>query len=440
MSTAITASMPFLNGDTLNFELHAKFTNGLTKTAVLNIEFTELHPWSKIASTEAVDFFLLSSIVYGSDRFIPRRANSVDGWSREILLEIPVYNKTKWTKSKQAVEDLLSFLTGDYWTISFTKNTFTIPDSPLSPELIRSYEQVNLFSGGLDSLIGAIDTLEDFTKPSIFVSHYDPFMKGPLKDQTDLSNNLSEKYPSKFIHLPSIKIFLSDSKPFNETTSRSRSILFIGLALLIADANKINIIVPENGSVSVNFPLSSSRRSACSTRTTHPTFIGLLESIFTELGITTTITNHYKFQTKGEMVNGCRNKRLLSALIELSNSCGKRGHRAHWTNKGSHCGICLPCMYRQASLLKVSDGTKYGNSISEFESFRKKKEQDTGALLEFLKTTLSDQAIKIELIANGLKDLANLYKYIALVKETRAELSNWVKKNGNTFARTKAGL
>lgn len=59
-----------------------------------------------------------------------------------------------------------------------------------------------------------------------------------------------------------------------ESTFRSRSLLFFAAGIYVA--NKISpqcqLIVPENGTISINIPLDSGRRSSCSTRTTHPTF------------------------------------------------------------------------------------------------------------------------------------------------------------------------
>ena len=63
-----------------------------------------------------------------------------------------------------------------------------------------------------------------------------------------------------------------------ETTLRSRSFLFISMAVLVADSisQEMPVFIPENGTISLNFPLTPSRRSSCSTRTTHPHFLSLM--------------------------------------------------------------------------------------------------------------------------------------------------------------------
>jgi hypothetical protein len=211
------------------------------------------------------------------------------------------------------------------------------------------------------------------------------------------------------------------------------------LALIFSEAKKINILVPENGTVSVNFPLSPSRRSACSTRTTHPRFVNSISDLWSDLQIDSRIENPYRFKTKGEMVKKCKNQNLLQSVFHLSNSCGKRGHRAHWDDAGTHCGICMPCLYRRASVTTFKDNTDYGNDMNDLE-LETKKGQDVAALLEFLKFPISKNDIKFELIANGLNEVDHLYDYINLIKRTRSELKDWINSEGDNDIQEKAGL
>jgi len=418
-----------------------KLSLSATKVSTVVIDFKKLLPHANSVSKETLDFFILSAAVYGIDRFIKRKIYSVDGWSREIDVQFPVENVNKWQPTTNSLNSLLSFLTGDYWNISFYQSTFIIPPQ-LAIKHDKQFTQVSLFSGGLDSLIGAIDFLKaNPTYKGLFVSHYDHQMGGPRGDQLGLTKVLVANFPN-FTYFPSINVSLEKSTILKETTFRSRSILFIGIATLLAESNRINrIIVPENGSVSLNFPLSTSRRSACSTRTTHPTVLNHIRYIWDILGIKITIANPYELQTKGEMVNNCRDHVLLQKLLKISNSCGKRGHRAHWNIKdATHCGVCMPCVYRRAALTDFKDTTTYGNDINSFSSFLSKKSQDVGACLEYLKIPLTNQEIKNELIVNGVKDLALLPNYTQVVDRTRKELKNWFKKFGNQNIKNKGGI
>lgn len=100
----------------------------------------------------------------------------------------------------------------------------------------------------------------------------------------------------------------------------------------------------------------------------------------------------------------------------------------------------MPCIYRQASLLNQKDFTSYGSHINSLIPFKKKKTQDVGVCLDFLNKSLSKDDIKIELIVNGIKNLSKLDNYVDVICRTRAELLNWVGKNGNTIIKSKAGL
>lgn len=435
----IKADSPVSNS---NGHVTVNLTTDTNSSANITIDFAKLLPFASKVSSETFDFFVISACAYGIDRFIERRINSVDGWSRELSVKFPVANIQKWKTVKSEIESLLSFLTGDYWNVDFHKSNFAYSNQPLDPQFSVAFSQVNLFSGGLDSLIGAIDFLQlNPKKRLLLVSHHDSDMHGPKTDQNNLIPNMETEYSGQFAYIPSVRVSLDNSTLKKETTSRSRSILFIGIALLAAGAKNIPIIVPENGTVSLNYPLSPSRRSACSTRTTHPTFISLLSQLWSKIGIQPKISNPYEFSTKGEMVKQCQNKKFLQKIVKTSNSCGKRGHRAHWIRPGAtHCGVCMPCVYRRASLISVKDTTDYGTEINSLPPFKTKKGQDVAACLEYLRTPVTPLAIKNELIINGVRDLTKINNYIDVVKRTREELKKWIKRDGNSDVKKKAGI
>ncbi|WP_128331126.1 Qat anti-phage system QueC-like protein QatC [Apibacter sp. HY039] len=415
--------------------------------STLNIDFETLLPFSHLVSKDILDFFTISASVYGVDRFVARKQNSVDGWSRELKVNFPVHNPTKWNTCKVEINRLLSFLTGDYWDVDFRKETIILPEVALEKKYSVPFAQVNLLSGGLDSLIGALDFLKQNPRHKIlFVSHYDPQMHGPKGDQKELISEIEKIYPTQFEYVPSLRVSLEHTNVNRETTFRSRSLLFIGIALMTAQAtNTQNIIVPENGTVSLNFPLSTSRRSSCSTRTTHPFVLDNVLSIWKILSIPTDIQNPYEFQTKKEMVTNCTDQPNLTKLIAMSNSCGKRGHRAHWEagkKTATHCGICMPCVYRQVSLQETTDETSYGNSINNLFPLKEKykKAQDIVALLDFLTTPITKEEIKQELIVNGVKNLSKLNQFVEVVWRTRKELEQWINKVGSSTVKLKAGI
>ncbi len=443
----IKVETPIYDHSTKSVTIKLKSEN--ETTAIIKIGFQPLIPFANKVSSEVVDFFIISACAYGIDRFVERKSHSVDGWSRELTVELPVTDVDKWLGVEGELEALFSFLTGDYWHVCFYKTKFEYPQQKLPKELEDSFSQVNLFSGGLDSLIGAINFLE--AKPDeklLLTSHYDQELSART-EQIKLLEKLEMKYKGQFVHIDSIDVTLLESTEEKESTFRSRSILFIGIALLVAQTKSTPLIVPENGSVSLNYPLSSSRRSACSTRTTHPTFISILRKLWNKLGITTNISNPYELFTKGEMVVNCENIDFLKEIVQISNSCGKRGHRVNWENKtATHCGICMPCTYRRAALLSINDTTTYGNSINKKFSGKKKltpflltkQGQDISACFNFLKRSLTKEETKEELLVAGITDLIKIDDYVDVVLRTRAELKEYVYKHGNDIIKKKSGL
>lgn len=436
-------------------EIITKIENTSKKsTAVIRISFDEIFEFSGISSKTAFDFFFISCFVYGIDRFIKRDEFSTDGWSRELNVSFPVYDVNKWTNVKNELEKTLSFLTGDYWTIDFNKNNLDIKAIPISDEYSKNkFHQVNLFSGGLDSLIGAIDFLaepKNIDKKILLVSHFDSQMKGPSKEQEELYESFPNEYKARAKRVSLVNVSLQEtSLNDREKTFRSRSLLFLGIAALVADYQKLPIIVPENGSVSLNYPLNPSRRGACSTRTTHPTFISLVQKLLTKLNLHNAISNPYEFNTKGEMVKDCLNLSLLKKIVELSNSCGKKGHTVNRTNpKSTHCGVCMPCTYRKAALIGLIDKTTYGDDLNKKYSgkkltpfFKSQQGQDLNACFDFIERKIDKEQIRQELIVTGINDFSKIDNYVNLVARTKQELKVLIDKTcTNKSYRKKAGL
>ena len=404
--------------------------------AILNTgAIVQLHPIAYFADKvpeETFGMLFLSAIVYAIDRSVKRDKYSIDGWSREFDADILIPQSAIFQQNKEKIDSLLSFLTGDYWKCNFVEVATIRYPKYKACSYFEGITQVNLFSGGLDSLIGAIDYMAINPSGRLFLSsHYDSDMNGPNSDQEKLKAHFAHEYPNNYIQLPAI---LVKPRLSVETSCRSRSFMFISLALIVAVYSNCNIIIPENGSVSLNFPLSASRRASCSTRTTHPVFIRSFQELLRLFGFSTRLINPYEKQTKGEMVANCANKNFLLRIVADSNSCGKRGmHQFFYDNHyATHCGHCMPCMYRKASLIGENDKTTYGNKFSTL-FFKKgdKVAEDFYSMLDFLKKDYTRNQIIRELNIAGMSSFSDIDDYIDLVFRTRTELSNMLKADKN---------
>lgn len=409
---------------------------------VINTAATiQLHPIAYFVGKSpatAFNLLYLSAIVYAIDRAVKRHDYSIDGWSREFDVDICIPGHEAFRSHEEQINRMLSFLTGDYWACHFIESaTVTVPHYSGHTNYFDNISQVNLFSGGMDSLIGAIDYMASKHTGKVFLaSHYDSIMTGPLSDQKKLIKAFKRKYPNDFCTFFDNTAVMIDPKVSLELSCRSRSLMFISIALVVASFAKCDVVVPENGSVSLNYPLSASRRASCSTRTTHPVFLKQLGVLISDLGFLSTIRNPYEKMTKREMVQNCDDKAFLLQIVANSNSCGKRSqHQYMYDNpSATHCGHCMPCMYRKAALLGEEDPTTYGNRFITLFKKRDNRYQvsyDFFAMLEFLKRDLSEDEIRRELRIAGMASFDDLDDYVDLVIRTRAELSEMVRADNN---------
>ena len=295
------------------------------------------------------DFVTIALSVAASDLSCERE-KSEDGWTRQIELKVYLCNPELWRTQYELLEKAFRFLTGDIWKFEFVNNGVQAPNSIIPLEI--DADCVSLLSGGMDSLIGAIDLITDGLKPC-FVSQE---AKGDVEKQIAFSNQLAP-FQQHFRWKNPISL-----NGRNESSTRGRSIIFLGYALLAANTlskwrtSTVDIYVPENGFISLNIALNSGRLGSLSTKTTHPVFLGLIQDIWNNLGINANIVTPYQFKTKGEMLQECKNQDLVQSLVCSTTSCGK-----YLTHGRTHCGRCVPCMVRRAAFLKagMEDSTIY---------------------------------------------------------------------------------
>ena len=303
-----------------------------------------------------VDVLVLAALVHAADTRISRKSESQDGWTREIRLVVPVSDPDRWAEAESTFVRLLNFLTGDRWTLVFCARphrfaalTSTHPSQLPTPP----FEELVLFSGGLDSLIGAIDTLESGRNP-LLISHAGEGATSAA--QSTIFEALKAHYRGRAfnrlrLQMAFPKDFVSGSA--RESTTRARSFLFFALGVFAGSGidGRFTLKVSENGLIAINVPLDPLRLGALSTRTTHPFYIARWNDALTTLGINVHIDNPYWDKTKGEMVRSCTNGALIRRLTSSSLSCASPV-KGRWQGLGiQHCGYCLPCLIRRAALL-----------------------------------------------------------------------------------------
>ncbi len=350
------------------------FDNGDRRTLDLNLG--QLYHRCARPRPVVEDLLLIASVVYAVDRSVKRRTG-FDFWCRNLNITIPVQEIELFQSFAKEISELLRFLTGDIWNINFKKLRLPLYNVQRrrikwDPLTIIDAQCVSLFSGGLDSAVGAINWLE--TNPSkglLLAGHYDASVGGPKSQQKRVYDVLRKRYGSR-VNIVQTRSGVNPSR--GETTFRSRSFLFLALGIVAASSidEGIPLLMPENGMIAVNIPLSEARVGSCSTRTANPIFLSGLAEVLRKLGIGVVISNPFDGLTKGEVVSRCNSLESLKEILLLTNSCARSSHRFTWDRmNASECGRCMPCIYRRAALhsIGLDKSVHYGNNALKARRF-----------------------------------------------------------------------
>ncbi|ODT77093.1 MAG: hypothetical protein ABT14_18345 [Pelagibacterium sp. SCN 63-17] len=336
----------------------------------LGMTLSELGARHVVPSEIGVDLVLIAAGVTAADTRISRSSEAQDSWTRELDLYVPVSDPVLWSKQKLHVERMLRFLSGDRWRLYFrdrpaaAKILVTTP-----PELIKpDFDCVSLFSGGMDSFVGAIDLLAARRKP-LFMSHYWDIS---TSSQNICATRIGAVYGDLGPRHVRARLGFANGivdGVDQETTTRARSFLFIALAALAASGlGDVGLIVPENGLIALNVPLDPLRLGAWSTRTTHPFYLARWQELLNGLGIKATVTNPYRFKTKGQMLKECANEKLVKDFAHETISCSSIA-KARWRGLApGHCGHCTPCLIRRAAMLDAFGADQTGYTLADLRA------------------------------------------------------------------------
>lgn len=422
-----------------------------TATSKLDVEYDTILDRCGTVDPVATDLLMVASAVYATDKLVSRAA-ARDRWTRDLSVTIPVSAPRRWARVREPLTLCLRFLTGDRWDVTFTALPAPLvrPSSQRTGRVgsVAGHSAVCLYSGGLDSLIGAIDWLSRESGRLLLVGHHDRHAPGPKKDQLALIDPLEAEYPDRITTLLT-RIGIQNRGA--EITYRSRSLLFLALGVQAAAAVGAGtpVLIPENGTIALNLPLTPARRGTCSTRTAHPHYLDLFQAVVDGVGLSHRVSNPLFAKTKGECVRDCENSDLLERLYGHTGSCAKRGHRSSWIRMGAtQCGRCMPCLYRRAALHSMGwDTEKYGSDVCTGEvpldsqaGRSTTASSDLRAMLSCLRANPSEPEIAARLLANGPLSPAALSAAAATVARTLDEVRDLFREKGTAAIRHRGGL
>ena len=318
-----------------------------------------------------VDLVRLALLVFAADRSTIRRVGSTNWSSRDFFLAVPVSDAQQWEVVSVELSNLLELLTGDTWALEF-RNARPPREQAARKLALQKPSRVVLMSGGADSALGVLESLRQLEpdEAHVLVSHVGLTPLAPIQRRVAETASKIVPGPTQFvepIRLVRSKRQVDGSKFKNETSTRSRSLLFLALGLAHASLHRVPLWIPENGFASLNPPLAPNRRGSLSTRTTHPAFLGGLARTLNDVGAHSNIVNPFARMTKGEMFRKAAHQfgeAAISDFLSATHSCGLTGQRSKGISTTTQCGVCFGCVVRRASFAAagLNDTTSYANA------------------------------------------------------------------------------
>lgn len=314
------------------------------------------------------DLLEIASYVYASDRMIDRGAtNAMEymRWSRKLHYHIKVRDLKFWnTKDvKDSICEALTFVSGDYsFEFSFYAGgqdfgQISLTDSEGFDFQSKDNSHICLFSGGLDSLAGALKLLSE-GKNLILISHRSNNM-GVSATQNGILKRIMTDYPDR-VQPFYFSCNLKGERAIEET-QRSRIFLYTSIAFsLMSLASEESINIFENGITSINFSKRQDAMNARTSRTTHPKTLNLIQSFFALVGGKKVEVKHpFLFNTKSDILEIIKTNKK-EGYINSTLTCTKTFLKFKNKSNASHCGRCSQCVDRRFAA--------YATGLEEFDA------------------------------------------------------------------------
>ena len=272
--------------------------NGRKPTFLIKSELIEARALKHLDG-RVHDLIEIAACAFAADTGIsrggPARADFGRQWRRHFRLDVPVNDPEFW--SRPEINKLFAmrclFLSDDRFELSFPLRVDSDPQNgflefnPLEDQA-QTVDEVILFSGGIDSLTGTIETLETTNNRVALVTRRSANKLVP--GQEELVAKLKARFPKRVIYIP-VSAHRTGSESADRT-QRTRSFLFSAIAYAVAQAFEAKTIrFFENGIVGHQLPISGQVIGTMATRTTHPLSLHLLQELLQNLDSATSLSN-----------------------------------------------------------------------------------------------------------------------------------------------------
>ncbi len=282
------------------------------------------------------DLLVVAAVVEFCDRVKRRPAH---GWARTFDVRVAVHDEALWRSAEVsgALQDALSFLTGDVWRFRFEPRRRPEPEPrQVTLPLPAAGAMIMPYSEGLDSLAVHALTLAGERSDLVRVR----------LGSGGVDSRALDKDRRPFARVP-YRVAPPESP---ESSARSRGFKFAVVTAIAAAMSGVSrIVVTESGQGALG-PVLVRTAHAYPDYRVHPAFSRKMERLFEAL------TGHvvrYEYprlwHTKGE---------TLAAAVALAQppdfkrtrSCWQSAQHASVDGARRQCGVCAACMLRRLSM------------------------------------------------------------------------------------------
>jgi 7-cyano-7-deazaguanine synthase in queuosine biosynthesis len=267
-------------------------------------------------------------------------ARSTISWSRTFDVRVAVHDPALWSSPavKEALEDALTFLTGDVWCFSFVHRGQSAEKfRQATLELPPGANAIMPYSDGLDSRAVHAITAH---------AHGGSGLVRVRLGSVGVDEPLRERRRAAFTMVP-YKVQVPQRK---ESSARSRGFKFAvvtGIAAQIAGVDRI--VVTESGQGAFG-PMMAVSGQIYPDYRVHPLFTARMERLFLAL---VGSTGRYEYPrlwfTKGETLAEAASLPNPPSWLD-TRSCWQQSRHCSIAGRRRQCGVCAACMLRRMSM------------------------------------------------------------------------------------------
>jgi REase_DpnII-MboI len=323
----------------------------------VHIRFNDVaRAFQKHLSARLTDLVEVAAYTYAADCGTSRGEQwqdeaATEPWGRDFHLVIPVRDLTFWNRDdvQTNLVQVLTFLSNDTWAFTFVpweepelvQGFLELGDQEDWP--FRGVERAVMFSGGLDSLAGVVESLG----AGRAAGPGQPSARGRSIDP-----------PARFVLRPGRPVSATDHprpRLAQQTAPGPRGHTAHALFPLLRSWRSGSSLhgggrcqILRKRCCLLDLPVADEVVGARASRTTHPKALGMLSRLHSlVMDRPFAVDNPYLFRTKTEVVATIA-EHGAGRLIGLSRSCsrGMFVSKTQW-----HCGVCSQCIDRRIAVL-----------------------------------------------------------------------------------------